>query len=446
MNTKTSKYEIDMCNGSILDKLVSFSIPLMLSGILQLLFNAVDIIVVGQFTGNEALAAVGSTTALINVFVNLFIGISLGASVLAARFYATGQEKEMSETVHTSITLALISGIAMGIIGVIAAKGALELMDTPDNVLNLSTLYMRIYFMGMPFFMLYNYGAAILRAVGDTKRPLLFLIISGATNVLLNLLLVIQFHLGVAGVAIATVISQCISCILVLRCLYLSDGSYQLRFNKLGMKTRYVKQIFQIGIPAGIQSTIINFSNVLLQSSVNSFGSVAMAGYTAANNILGFLYVSVNSITQACMSFTSQNYGVRKFKRMDKVLLECLGLTVMVALVLGILILKIICIHTIWLSGKKPSELDIDIFMNYYRSCKIKGNKRYVNIVADHLEAIENKIALNLEDIRIRTIWYGRCLKICFFTICIIVCILIAEHSTSVWALVHHWFEFHCPV
>lgn len=335
MNTKTSKYEIDMYNGSILDKLVSFSIPLMLSGILQLLFNAVDIIVVGQFTGNEALAAVGSTTALINVFVNLFIGISLGASVLAARFYATGQEKEMSETVHTSITLALISGIAMGIIGVIAAKGALELMDTPDNVLNLSTLYMRIYFMGMPFFMLYNYGAAILRAVGDTKRPLLFLIISGATNVLLNLLLVIQFHLGVAGVAIATVISQCISCILVLRCLYLSDGSYQLRFNKLGMKTRYVKQIFQIGIPAGIQSTIINFSNVLLQSSVNSFGSVAMAGYTAANNILGFLYVSVNSITQACMSFTSQNYGVRKFKRMDKVLLECLGLTVMVALVLG---------------------------------------------------------------------------------------------------------------
>ena len=335
MNTKTSKYEIDMCNGSILDKLVSFSIPLMLSGILQLLFNAVDIIVVGQFTGNEALAAVGSTTALINVFVNLFIGISLGASVLAARFYATGQEKEMSETVHTSITLALISGIAMGIIGVIAAKGALELMDTPDNVLNLSTLYMRIYFKGMPFFMLYNYGAAILRAVGDTKRPLLFLIISGATNVVLNLLLVIQFHLGVAGVAIATVISQCISCILVLRCLYLSDGSYQLRFNKLGMKTRYVKQIFQIGIPAGIQSTIINFSNVLLQSSVNSFGSVAMAGYTAANNILGFLYVSVNSITQACMSFTSQNYGVRKFKRMDKVLLECLGLTVIVALVLG---------------------------------------------------------------------------------------------------------------
>ena len=332
---KKSKYEIDMCNGSILDKLISFSIPLILSGILQLLFNAVDIIVVGRFTGSEALAAVGSTTALINVFVNLFIGISLGANVLAARFYATGQEKEMSETVHTAITLALISGIVMGIVGILAAKGALELMDTPDNVLRLATLYMRIYFMGMPFFMLYNYGAAILRAVGDTKRPLFFLIISGTTNVVLNLILVIQFEMGVAGVAIATVISQCISCVLVLRCLYYSEGSYQLRFAKLGMKARYVKQIFQVGIPAGIQSTIINFSNVLLQSSVNSFGSIAMAGYTAANNILGFLYVSVNSVSQTCMSFTSQNYGVRKLKRMDKVLLECLGLTVTISLIFG---------------------------------------------------------------------------------------------------------------
>lgn len=332
---KKSKYEIDMCNGSILDKLISFSIPLMLSGILQLLFNAVDIIVVGRFTGSEALAAVGSTTALINVFVNFFIGISLGSNVLAARFYAAGKDKEMSETVHTAITLALISGVVMGIVGVVSAKGALQLMDTPDNVLNLSTLYMRIYFVGMPFFMLYNYGAAILRAVGDTKRPLMFLIVSGATNVVLNLILVIRFHMGVAGVAIATVISQGISCVLVLRCLYYSEGSYQLRFSKLGMKARYVKQIFQVGVPAGIQSTIINFSNVLLQSSVNSFGSVAMAGYTAANNILGFLYVSVNSITQACMSFTSQNYGVRKFKRMDRILLECLGLTVTVSLIFG---------------------------------------------------------------------------------------------------------------
>ena len=332
---KKNKYEIDMCNGSIMDKLISFSLPLMLSGILQLMFNAVDIVVVGRFSGSEALAAVGSTTALINVFTNLFIGISLGANVLAARFYAAGKDEEMSETVHTSILLALISGIIMAVLGVIFARICLELMDTPEDVIDLSTLYMRIYFLGMPFFMLYNYGAAILRAVGDTKRPLVFLIISGCANALLNLFFVIVCHLSVAGVGIGTVISQLISCILVLRCLYQTEGSYQLRFSKLSIKGEYLKQIFQVGLPAGIQSTVINFSNVLLQSSVNSFGSIAMAGYTAANNILGFLYASINSVTQACMSFTSQNYGVRKFKRMDKVLIDCVILSVGASLVFG---------------------------------------------------------------------------------------------------------------
>lgn len=252
-----------MCNGSIMDKLISFSLPLMLSGILQLMFNAVDIIVVGRFSGKQALAAVGSTTALINVFTNLFIGISLGANVLAARFYAMGKSKEMSETVHTSITLAMVSGVIMAFVGVLFARGALELMGTPDDVIDQSTLYMRIYFMGMPFFMLYNYGAAILRAIGDTKRPLLFLIISGLINAALNMLLVIYCHMAVEGVAIATVISQLISCVLVLWCLYKSEGSYQLRFSKLRIKGVYLKQIFQVGIPAGIQSTIINFSNVL---------------------------------------------------------------------------------------------------------------------------------------------------------------------------------------
>lgn len=312
---KKNRFEIDMCNGSIMNKLISFSIPLMLSGILQLAFNAVDIVVVGRFSGSEALAAVGSTTALINVFTNLFIGISLGANVLAARFYAAGREKEMSETVHTAITFAIISGVVMALVGLFFSRGALELMGTPDNVINLSTLYMKIYFLGMPFFMLYNYGAAILRAVGDTKRPLFFLI--------------------VAGVAIATVTAQCVSCILVLRCLYKSESSYQLRFSKLMIKKVYLGQIFQVGIPAGIQSTVINFSNVLLQSSVNSFGSVAMAGYTAANNIFGFLYASINAVTQACMSFTSQNYGVGKWKRMDRVLVDCLILSTTIALILG---------------------------------------------------------------------------------------------------------------
>ena len=332
---KNNKYEIDMCNGTLMDKLISFSLPLMLSGILQLLFNAVDIIVVGRFTGSQALAAVGSTTALINIFTNLFIGISLGANVLAARFYASGKEKEMSETVHTSITLALISGLVMALVGVLLARFALNLMGTPDDVIDQSVLYMRIYFLGMPFFMLYNYGAAILRAVGDTKRPLFFLVISGMTNAVLNLVLVIVFHMGVAGVAIGTIVSQLISSILVLRCLYTSNTSYRLYFSKLGIKTQYLKQIFQVGIPAGIQSTVINLSNALLQSSVNSFGSVAMAGYTAANNIFGFLYMSVNAVTQSCMSFTSQNYGVKKLKRMDRVLLDCMILSVCVALTLG---------------------------------------------------------------------------------------------------------------
>ena len=332
---KSNKYEIDMCNGSIMDKLVSFALPLMLSGILQLMFNAVDIIVVGRFSGSEALAAVGSTTALINVFTNLFIGISLGANVLAARFFAAGRKEEMSETVHTSITLALISGILMAFVGLVFSKGALELMGTPEDVIGLSTLYMRIYFMGMPFFMLYNYGAAILRAVGDTKRPLYFLIIAGVINAGLNMVLVIVFGLGVSGVGIATVFSQMVSCVLVLTCLCRAEGSYKLSFSKLSIKGYYLKQIFQVGIPAGIQSTVINFSNALLQSSVNSFGSTAMAGYTAANNILGFLYVSINSVTQACMSFTSQNFGVGKYKRMDRVLMDCMILSVGAALVLG---------------------------------------------------------------------------------------------------------------
>ena len=332
---KKNKYEIDMCNGTIMDKLISFALPLMVSGILQLMFNAVDIVVVGRFSGSQALAAVGSTTALINVFTNLFIGVSLGANVLAARFYASGKHKEMSETVHTAITLALISGIAMSVVGLVFSRWALEVMGTPSDVIDQSTLYMRIYFLGMPFFMLYNYGAAILRAVGDTKRPLMFLIIAGVINALLNLFLVIAFHMGVAGVAIATVVSQLISCILVLRCLYMTDSSYQLRFSRLCMKKVYLVQIFQVGIPAGVQSTVINFSNALLQSSVNSFGSTAMAGYTAANNVLGFLYASVNSVTQACMSFTSQNYGVGKHKRMDRVLLDCGILSFVIAFVLG---------------------------------------------------------------------------------------------------------------
>ena len=332
---KNNKYEIDMCNGTIMDKLISFALPLMISGMLQLMFNAVDIIVVGRFTGSQALAAVGSTTALICTFTNLFIGVSLGANVLAARFYASGKTKEMSETVHTAILLALISGIAMSVIGILCARESLVLIATPDDIIGQAALYLRIYFLGMPFFMLYNYGAAILRAVGDTKRPLMYLIAVGTANAVLDLILVIIFKMGVAGVAIGTITSQFISCVLVIRCLCKTNTIYKLYISKLRIKKYYLIQILKVGLPAGIQSTVINFSNVLLQSSVNSFGEIAMAGYTAANNILGFLYVSVNSVTQACMSFTSQNYGVRKFKRMDKVLADCAILSIIVSVVIG---------------------------------------------------------------------------------------------------------------
>ena len=318
-----------------MDKLISFALPLMISGMLQLMFNAVDIIVVGRFTGSQALAAVGSTTALICTFTNLFIGVSLGANVLAARFYASGKTKEMSETVHTAILLALISGIAMSVIGILCARESLVLIATPDDIIGQAALYLRIYFSGMPFFMLYNYGAAILRAVGDTKRPLMYLIAAGTANAVLDLILVIIFKMGVAGVAIGTITSQFISCVLVIRCLCKTDAIYKLYISKLRIKKYYLIQILKVGLPAGIQSTVINFSNVLLQSSVNSFGEIAMAGYTAANNILGFLYVSVNSVTQACMSFTSQNYGVRKFKRMDKVLANCAILSIIVSVVIG---------------------------------------------------------------------------------------------------------------
>ncbi len=330
-----NKYEIDMCNGPLMSKLISFSVPLMLSSLLQLLFNAADLIVVGRFAGSDCLAAVGATTSVLNIFINLFIGVSLGANVCAARYFAQKNYKRMSDVVHTAILSALISGIAILIIGQILARPVLRLMDTPAEIIDNSVLYMRIYFIGTPFFLLYNFGAAILRAVGDTKRPMAFLIVAGAINACLNVFLVVCFHLDVAGVAIATVFSQFISCVLVIRVLKRSPEGYQLVFDKLKIDFSVLKKIFSIGLPAGMQSVVINVSNAMLQSSVNSFGANAMAGYTAANNVFGFLYVSANAVTQGCMSFTSQNLGVRKYGRMKKVLLYCLILETVFCLAIG---------------------------------------------------------------------------------------------------------------
>ena len=335
VNQGSRSNEIDMLNGPLFRKILVFALPLAASSLLQELFNSVDVAVVGHFVGSEALAAVGSNAPVIGLLINLFMGISMGACAIISNHIGQQDDRSIRRSISTVQLVAVLSGLFLLVLGQVAARPILIWMGTPPEVLDQAVIYLRIYFLGMPFFMLYNYGAAVLRAVGDTKRPLMFLIAAGIINACLNMVLVIVFNLGVAGVAIATIFSQFISCVLVLRCLNKTDASYQLRFSKLKIKGYYLKQIFQVGIPAGIQSTVINFSNALLQSSVNSFGSTAMAGYTAANNILGFLYASINSVTQACMSFTSQNYGVRKFKRMDKVLIDCVILSVGASLVFG---------------------------------------------------------------------------------------------------------------
>lgn len=328
-------YEIDMCNGPLLGKLLIFSGPLILSGILQLLFNAADIVVVGRFTGSHALAAVGSTSALINLLVNLFIGLSIGTNVLVARYYGAKKEKEVSNTVHTSIMTAIIGGIFMIFVGVLLARPLLELTGTPDNVINHSVLYMRIYFAGMPAFMIYNFGAAILRAIGDTKRPLYFLIVAGVINVIFNLIFIIVFDMGVAGVATATVISQVISAVLILICLTKVDGMCHLDLKKLTIHGDKLIQMLKIGLPAGMQGIVFSISNVLIQSSVNSFGSIAMAGNTAASNIEGFVYTSMNAIYQTALSFTSQNMGAGNYKRINQILVRCLAIVSVIGLVLG---------------------------------------------------------------------------------------------------------------
>lgn len=331
----SKKYEIDMCNGPLLKKILIFYFPLMLSGILQLLFNAADIVVVGRFAGNEALAAVGSTSSLINLLVNVFIGLSVGANVLVARYYGAGQKKELSEMVHTAIMTSLVSGCILVVLGCVLAGPALKLMGTPDDVIDQAVLYMRIYFVGMPAMMAYNFGAAILRAVGDTKRPLYYLTIAGVVNVVLNLLFVIKFSMGVAGVATATVISQMISAVLVLRCLMTIESDYRLNLKELKIVRDKLFKMIQIGIPAGLQGALFSISNVLIQSSVNSFGSVAMAGNTAGSNIEGFVYTAMNAFYQTAISFTGQNYGARKYKRIGKILLICQIMVILVGLALG---------------------------------------------------------------------------------------------------------------
>ena len=318
-------------------KVLIFSIPLMLSGILQLLFNAADVIVVGRFAGSQSLAAVGSTSALINLLINVFMGFSVGVNVLVARYYGGRKERDVSETVHTAVTLSLVCGLILVAVGLALTRPLLELMGTPDDVIDKAVLYMQIYFIGMPANMLYNFGSAILRAVGDTKRPLYYLSAAGVVNVILNLISVIIFHMDVAGVALATIISQIISALCVLRCLMRHESCLKIRLGELKIHKEKLMGIVKVGLPAGMQGAIFSISNVLIQSSVNSFGSIAMAGNTAAQNIEGFIYNAMVAVYQANLSFTSQNYGAGKFSRINRIMFICIGVVSVVGFSIGVL-------------------------------------------------------------------------------------------------------------
>ena len=333
-----ARYDMDMCNGPLLGKIIVYTLPIMLTGMLQLLYNAADVIVVGRYVGRTALAAVGSTGSFINLLVNLFLGLSIGVSVVVAQGYGAHDYDAISQTVHTAILSAVFAGLFVGVLGFLITRTCLIWMACPEDVIDQATLYLHIYFLGVPGIMLYNFGAGILRAIGDTKRPLLFLSVSGFINVVLNLLFVIKFHMDVAGVALATVISQYVSALLVLLCLYHAEGPYHVNLKKLHIdKTRLVS-IIRVGLPAGLQSAVFSISNMLIQSSINMFGSVAMAGNAAASNLDSFIYTGMNSVSQAAMTFTGQNVGAKRYERIRRIGVECVLLALGIGLILGFLV------------------------------------------------------------------------------------------------------------
>lgn len=329
------RYEIDMVNGPILHKMLLFTIPLMCSSILQLLFNAADIVVVGRFAGDNSLAAVGSNSSLINLMTNVFMGLSIGGNVLAARDFGAGNDEELGRTVHTAMLLSILSGVILTVLGVVFAPQLLLLMNTPENILPLASLYLRIYFVGMTAMMIYNFGSALLRSIGDTKRPLYYLVTAGVINVILNMIFVIRFRMDVAGVALATVISQCISALLIVRCMMREQGGIRLIPKKLRIHKDKFMQILRVGLPAGFQGVVFSLSNVVIQSSVNIFGETVVAGNSAAMNLEGFVYVAMNAFHQAAVSFTSQNMGAGKRERVGRILLTAEGCVIVTGLAFG---------------------------------------------------------------------------------------------------------------
>ncbi len=327
--------EIDMCTGPVAGKILRFSIPVMLSGMLQLLFNAADVMVIGQNCGSVSLAAVGSNGAVINLIVNLFLGISIGTNVLVARAVGRQHRDRVFRSVHTAILLSLILGLITGVFGAVTAPRLLHLISVPDDVLPLASLYLRIYFIGIPATVVYNFGAAILRAVGDTKNPLYFLTGAGILNVICNLIFVKVFLLDVAGVAIASALSQYLAATLVVRCLIKQDGICKLDLRKLHLYQEELVEMIRIGVPAGLQSTIFSVSNVLIQSGLNGFGSTVMAGNSAASNLDALVYVAQNSFYQAAVSFVSQNVGADKPERIRHIAVSCYLLVTLVGVAIG---------------------------------------------------------------------------------------------------------------
>ena len=311
--------QMDMLNGSIFDKILLFALPLAISSILQQLFNSVDVAVVGRFASSEALAAVGSNSSVISLLINLFVGISVGANVVIANYIGQGKTEKIQDAVHTVMIVSLISGVFLLVLGLMIARPILEIMGTPENVIDLAVLYLHIYFLGMPFLMIYNFGAAVLRSKGDTKRPLYCLIISGVINACLNLLFVIVFKLSVAGVAIATVIADGVSAVLIIYFLMNEEETIRLRLNKLKIKKSELIKVIKIGVPAGLQGVVFSVSNVCIQTAINSFGSDAVAGAATGLNFEYFTYFTISAFVQAAVTFTSQNYGARNFKRCKKI-------------------------------------------------------------------------------------------------------------------------------
>ena len=329
------RYALDMTKGPFLKKILIFSLPLMLTGLLQLAYNTADVVVVGRFAGKEALAAVGSTGSLVNLLLNIFLGLSMGAGVVIARHIGAQDEERIHKCTHTAMLLSVLCGFGIGIFGFFMSGSLLKLMGSPDDVLDLATLYLKIYFLGAPGSLVYNFGASVLRATGDTKRPLFILSLSGLVNVSLNLILVIFFDMGVAGVAIGTIASQYISAFFVVRCLIRMNNACRLYFSKLRIYPSELKKIIRIGLPAGIQNSLFSISNVIIQATVNSFGSVAMAGIAAGSNFDSYVFTCTNAIAQTTMNFTSQNMGAKSYFNIGKIYRYCLIMTVIVGVSMG---------------------------------------------------------------------------------------------------------------